>query len=288
MTGYRRFVRDSWQYKIAAAQAKTVLFRLSCGRGKKYSGADFFSNFFLKNTLPTMTMWSKTKTARTFRRRTRPFSSNKACHADEYVICKNSSLPPEEFGKEQVAVIEKTLSAGDASILKMLKQFDGEYHQPDVCNNSSSRGRTESDTTASNSASGEDEIEIAQMPSDVSDDVFDSDDEEHGSAHEWDENVAVEGAVGEEITQAVATSTVSVNDEGITTDETPPTVAVSVVQAKETVDSTNNFQKLENMMMERVDAIKQIRNMLTHEIKLDNGESFESYYLSISSASILC
>jgi hypothetical protein len=232
----------------------------------------------------TATMWSKT--AKKFRRMKPSSSSNKVCDAD-MDICKNNSLPDGVVGGGVFAIVGKTPSADDASMMaeEMLKEMiDREYDaQPDVCKNNSSS--TESELTMSNgpSASGEEERGhlIAQMPSDVSDE-FESDDEDEGEENELDEDISAGEAVVVD----------DGNDEGITTDETTsvdcntavsePTSEVAACESngadagEETAEPTL-YQKLERMMHERTNSINQMSKMLSDEIKLDFGKSFGLY-----------
>ena len=190
------------------------------------------------------TVWSKT--ARKFRRK-KPTSSKKAFDAQQ---CKNNST---------------TLSAGDAFVFKMPVEEapNAESVQPDVCKNNSS------DTELSHgpSASGE---EIAQMPSYVSNDIFETDDEEgedDDDEHGLDEHVATEEAAGD-VTEAVVVATV--DGEGNTTDEAPSVVVAAHVDSC-AENNSSKFPKLETMMLERVKAINRINKLLRHVCK-DHGE----------------
>ena len=221
------------------------------------------------------------RTTRYFRRK-KSSSSKKACDAHQ-LLCKNNSLPIDsDDGGEQFPFIGKTLSAGDASVLQMVEETptpDSESAQPDVCKNNSSG--TESDMTMSEgpSASGE---EIAQMPSSVSNGIFESDDEEEvddlDDAKESDEHYTTEEMV--EVATEALVSAADEDGEPITDDETPKSevvekshVAGPVVDASvETKQDSDEFPTLEALMLERVNNINQIKKMLRQEFKLDNGE----------------
>ncbi len=243
-------------------------------------------------------MWSRT--TRYFRRK-KSSSSKKACDAHQ-LLCKNNSLPIDsDDGGEQFPFIGKTLSAGDASVLEMVEETpDAESAQPDVCKNNSSG--TESDMTMSEgpSASGE---EIAQMPSSVSNGIFESDDEEEvddlDDTKEYDEHYTTEEMV--EVATETLASAAAESGEPITDDETPKSevvekshVAGPVVDSSvETKQDSDEFPTLEALMLERVNNINQIKKMLRQEFKLDNGELHISivirsntYYVPLSHLTI--
>lgn len=239
-------------------------------------------------------------TIRIFRRK-KSSSSKKACDAHQ-LLCKNNSLPLDsDDGGEQFPFIGKTLSAGDASVLEIVEETpDAESAQPDVCKNNSSG--TESDMTMSEgpSASGE---EIAQMPSSVSNGIFESDDEEEvddlDDAKESDEHYTTEEMV--EVATEALVSAADEDGEPITDDETPKSevvekshVAGPVVDSSvETKQDSDEFPTLEALMLERVNNINQIKKMLRQEFKLDNGELHISivirsntYYVPLSHLTI--
>ena len=219
------------------------------------------------------------RTARIFRRK-KSSSSNKACDAHQ-LLCKNNSLPLDsDDGGEQFPFIGKTLSAGDASVLEIVEETpDAEYAQPDVCKNNSSGTETDMTMSEGPSASGE---EIAQMPSSVSNGIFESDEEEEvddlDDAKESDEHDATEEMV--EVATEALVSAADEDGEPITDDETPMSevvekshVAGPVVDSSvETKQDSDEFPTLEALMLERVNNINQIKKMLRQEFKLDNGK----------------
>ena len=240
------------------------------------------------------------RTTRYFRRK-KSSSSKKACDAHQ-LLCKNNSLPIDsDDGGEQFPFIGKTLSAGDASVLEIVEETpDAESAQPDVCKNNSSGTESEMTMSEGPSASGE---EIAQMPSSVSNGIFESDDEEEvddlDDAKESDEHYTTEEMV--EVATETLVSAADEDGEPITDDETPKSevvekshVAGPVVDSSvETKQDSDEFPTLEALMLERVNNINQIKKMLRQEFKLDNSELHISlvirsnvYYVPLSHLNI--
>jgi len=240
------------------------------------------------------------RTTRYFRRK-KSSSSKKACDAHQ-LLCKNNSLPIDsDDGGEQFPFIGKTLSAGDASVLEIVEETpDAESAQPDVCKNNSSGTESEMTMSEGPSASGE---EIAQMPSSVSNGIFESDDEEEvddlDDAKESDEHYTTEEMV--EVATETLVSAADEDGEPITDDETPKSevvekshVAGPVVDSSvETKQDSDEFPTLEALMLERVNNINQIKKMLRQEFKLDNSELHISlvirsnvYYVPLSPLNI--
>lgn len=220
------------------------------------------------------------RTTRIFRRK-KSSSSKKACDAHQ-LLCKNNSLPLDsDDGGEQFQFIGKTLSAGDSSVLEIVEETpDAESAQPDVCKNNSSGTETDMTMSEGPSASGE---EIAQMPSSVSNGIFESDDEEEEVDDLDDAKESDEHYITEEMVEVATEALVSAADEDgepITDDETPMSevvekshVAGPVVDSSvETKQDSDEFPTLEALMLERVNNINQIKKMLRQEFKLDNGK----------------